>query len=316
MFSFAESEVHGSTCMNASAGADSPAPLSISTRWSSPEIQKARDRKQETMEASTASDVWAFGVMGYELLTEKTAFAPGMPKGTIRRMLIGRAPLPWEDHSNSSDLTDDISDNELKGIVLSCLARKPEIRPTAEALALTLRKLVDAERDNKEAAAAAAARAATAAALAAPPMNLSAVAAADACAASDIVPGSGGGFLDSPLVGVHGEPPLPTDGMSGDEAEGLKVGPAGLAVAAKGGGMHDTLQGEDTSAFDTQEMRLDGEQFNQMRFGARKGSRLGSRVVSRAPSGGSIEGGELDFADGANENSVAPSEDSVTAMMW
>lgn len=292
------------------AGSDSPSPLSTPTRWTPPEIQKARDRKEETMEASTAADIWAFGVMGYEILTEKAAFAPGLPRGTIRRMLIGRAPLPWEDHANSNELTDDIEDNELKGIVLSCLARKPEIRPTAEALALTLQKLLDASRERREAAAAASARAATAAALAAPPLKL---AEANSVSVNIMgqgadIPGADGGFFDSPLVGAGG-----TDGpevshviasSSQYEDEGLKVGPAGLAVSARPSGMHDG-----DSMFDTEDMRFDSGQFDGLRFGtlsgSRVGSRMGSRVASRAPSGG------LDPMP-----SIAPSEDSVTAAMW
>lgn len=294
------------------AGTDSPAPLSTSIRWTPPEIQKARDRKQETMQASSAADIWAFGVMGYEILTEKSAFAPGMPRGAIRRMLIGRAPLPWEDHANSSDLTDDIVDDELKGIILSCLARKPEIRPTAEALALTLQKLLGAARDRAEAAAAASARAATAKALSTPPMKLSSVAAADADAkANRDVPGAEGGFLQSPLVGASVE-------VSGYVDEGLKVGPAGLAVAARGSG--HAQEGDDTSVFDTQEgENFDSEQFDHIRFGtlsgSKFGSRVGSRVASRAPSGGLIEGGELMNGLEAMP-SVAPSENSVTAAMW
>lgn len=82
--------------------------------------------------------------MGYELLTGKTAFPPGLPRGTIRRMLNDKAPLPWEDHANSSEFTDELADNELKGIVLSCLARKPAVRPSTMGLASTLHKLLAA----------------------------------------------------------------------------------------------------------------------------------------------------------------------------
>ena len=274
-------------------------------RWRPPELQKACDRKQDAMEASTAADIWAFGVMGYEILTEKSAFAPGMPRGTMRRMLIGRAPLPWEDHSNSADLTDDISDNELKGIVLSCLARKPDIRPTAEALALTLQKLVNGARERAEVAAAAAARAATAAALAAPPVKLARPAVRG--------PGRDAGFFDTPLPEANlAEDDAPADDdVPAYEDEGLKVGPAGLAVAAR--------DEEDDSVFDT------GERFgfDSMQFGAalgtlsgsKLGSRVGSRVASRAPSGGLADtSGGLILGD--ELAGTGPIDDSVTAAMW
>jgi hypothetical protein len=47
------------------------------------------------------------------------------------------------------------------------------------------------------------------------------------------------------------------------------------------------------------------------------GSRLGSRVPSRVPSG-SLDGGEADCTAAVPEHTlaIAPSEHSVTAMMW
>ena len=153
---------------NVPAGRESSVPLEVSTRWTPPEIQKARDRRLDTVTAATSADIWAFGIMGYELLTGNTAFQPGLPRGTIRRMLHGKAPLPWEDHANSTDLTAELADSELKGIVLSCLARKPAVRPSAAALASTLHKLLAASPESAAPAAAAAAAAARGAAGAAP----------------------------------------------------------------------------------------------------------------------------------------------------
>ena len=134
------------------AGSDSALPLEIATQWTPPEVQKARDRKHESVVADPSTDIWAFGIMGYELLTGKTAFPPGLPRGTIRRMLHGKAPLPWEANAHSSELSAELTDNELKGIVLSCLARKPAVRPSAAALAATLGKLLAASAGSAAAA--------------------------------------------------------------------------------------------------------------------------------------------------------------------
>jgi Protein tyrosine and serine/threonine kinase len=225
------------------AGEESSVPMEIATRWTPPEIQKARDRKQDTVTASTAVDMWAFGIVAHELLTGKTAFPPGLPRGTIRRMLHGKAPLPWEDHAHSSELTDELADNELKGIVLSCLARKPDPRPAATALVATFKKHLAVNATPAEQPAAAIADvAAGGVALAGE--------SADTSRAVDESMEISGSFLRAPLrsrsrddsaaVGMvdsnmH-ETPSQVDGA-------LRVGPAGLAVSAKhrdgsGGALH------------------------------------------------------------------------------
>lgn len=163
--------------------------------------------------------------MGYELLNGNTAFPPGLPRGTIRRMLHGKAPLPWEDHANSSELTDELADNEIKGIVLSCLARDPTVRPPATALAATFEKLL-----------------AAAAPPAAAPED-----AADSVEVSRESAEFSGSFFRAPLISrTHDEAssavvPRLSDaagwkeqGPHGDGA--LRVGPAGLAVSAKRSG--------------------------------------------------------------------------------
>ena len=123
------------------------------------------------------------------------------------------------------------------------------------------------------------------------------------------VPGANGGFFDSPLD-VAETPEIPAYADEG----GLKVGPAGLAVAAQ--------DEEDDSVFDTQE---DAERFDSMQFGglvtlsgSKVGSRVGSRVASRAPSGGLVEasGGLVLGRELEGTGVLDPTDDSVTATMW
>lgn len=231
------------------AGSWSAVPLEVSTRWTSPEFQQARDRKAETVAADTSTDIWAFGIMGYELLTGKPAFPPGLPRGTIRRMLLGKAPLPWEDHANSSELTEQLEDNEMKGIVLSCLARKPSIRPHSAALAATFSKIMAAS-------APAAPLDRSAAAAAAPEDTGARTEAADGSADSDDSREASASFLRAPLIDnllENSSAVAPNSAVDALNVDGsLRVGPAGLAVSAKRGSEAGLFDGDNSTwAIDT-----------------------------------------------------------------
>lgn len=54
--------------------------------------------------ATAAADMWALGMVAFELLTNEPLFAPGTAPKTIRAALAGRKPLPWEDGAGSGIL--------------------------------------------------------------------------------------------------------------------------------------------------------------------------------------------------------------------
>jgi serine/threonine protein kinase len=80
--------------------------------------------------ATTAADVWALGIIAFELLTNERVFADGAPSEAIRRCLEGHSPLPWEDGASGSERRR----QKLRGlrrIVMPCLNRDPRKRPSA-----------------------------------------------------------------------------------------------------------------------------------------------------------------------------------------
>lgn len=127
------------------AGTESRVPMEMDVLRRAPEIQAACDQKCEACVVHKATDMWALGLMGHELLTGKPAFPQGLPR-VICRMLSGKAPLPWEDHAGSRDNSKELAygqaSDATRTAVLACLARDPANRPSASMLADNLEKLL------------------------------------------------------------------------------------------------------------------------------------------------------------------------------
>lgn len=113
-------------------------PLAFSLKYTAPEVVHALEAGCQSVVVDTAVDIWAVGVIAYELLTGDQDFlAQGFPsedrKQTTLDAIAGRVPLPWEEGSHG------VQDRlvKLKGMrrtVLSCLDRNPSKRPTAASL--------------------------------------------------------------------------------------------------------------------------------------------------------------------------------------
>jgi serine/threonine protein kinase len=103
----------------------------------------AVEAKEKVALASTATDMWALGVVAFELLTRTRAFQPRMPTSAIRDQLVGRKPLPWEgkDRGKRRALLRQL--RILKPSVMACLSRQPEERPSAEELLRNWNRLFD-----------------------------------------------------------------------------------------------------------------------------------------------------------------------------
>lgn len=110
--------------------------LSFSLNYASPEIIIAQESGQRTLDVSASADVWALGVVAYELLSGTRTFAPGTPTSEIRNMISGRLPLPWEEQEPKQLRT-------LRHSVLSCLARNAAERPSAAEVHSAWKNLLD-----------------------------------------------------------------------------------------------------------------------------------------------------------------------------
>lgn len=112
--------------------------LSFSRKYAAPEVVHALEAGSRSMTVDSAVDVWALGVIAFELLTGERAFpAFNMSAAECERAaqegIAGRAQLPWEGDTPEVALRL----KKLRGLsrsVLQCLHRSPAERPTAAAL--------------------------------------------------------------------------------------------------------------------------------------------------------------------------------------
>jgi serine/threonine protein kinase len=116
--------------------AGSNAPLSYSLNYSAPEVVLSTSATATISLITPAADVWALGVMAYELMLLKRAFPPGTSEGEIRRRISTPGALPWEQKAPMGLRT-------LRQSVLQCLDRDPGKRPTATDLVASWTNLLD-----------------------------------------------------------------------------------------------------------------------------------------------------------------------------
>lgn len=118
--------------------AGSTASLMFSLKYAAPEVVQALQAGNKTVIADAAVDIWAIGVIAFELLTGKRAFPssamnPTETDAMVQAALSGHSPLPWE---GEGEVVEERLE-KLRGLrrsVLRCLDRDPAQRPSAEAL--------------------------------------------------------------------------------------------------------------------------------------------------------------------------------------
>lgn len=112
--------------------------LTFSLNYAAPETILSMEAGCKTILVDAAVDIWAIGVIAFELLTgERTFPAHTMPteggKQAIQDAIAGRSPLPWEKGSKGMEKRLE----KLRGLrrtILPCLERDPIQRPTATSL--------------------------------------------------------------------------------------------------------------------------------------------------------------------------------------
>ena len=107
-------------------------PLEYTLRYAAPEVVQAACAGVTHAPASAAADMYAIGLIAWELLTSETVFAPNMDERDVEQKLCGEQPLPWEEAATADRLTPRL--RVLQRSVLQCLSRDPEERPTSREL--------------------------------------------------------------------------------------------------------------------------------------------------------------------------------------
>jgi serine/threonine protein kinase len=79
--------------------------------------------------ATAAVDVWALGVIAYELFTREPVFRPGATDGEARDALMGRSEMPWENTVRRPLHAPELT--AVRQTVLACLARSHSERISA-----------------------------------------------------------------------------------------------------------------------------------------------------------------------------------------
>lgn len=118
--------------MHCALAADS-ASITYTLGYAAPEVLADVEAGHKSHTVDPAVDVWALGVIAYELFCGRRLFDPGADISEVRARLLGSEPLPWEAGAREAG-------SELEGMrglrrsVLQCLERDPSNRPTAQSL--------------------------------------------------------------------------------------------------------------------------------------------------------------------------------------
>jgi serine/threonine protein kinase len=92
-------------------------------------VVKEYEENQQMSHATAAVDVWALGVIAYEMFTWEPVFRAGTTDGEARDALMGRSEMPWENSVRRPLHAPELA--AVRRTVLACLARSPSERISA-----------------------------------------------------------------------------------------------------------------------------------------------------------------------------------------
>lgn len=105
--------------------------LTYSLAYSPPEVLNKVQDGHVHVHASCSMDMWALGVIAYELAVRGPAFPVSLwPRSAIMEAATGHRPYPWEQKVGIFSKVPELC--SLERIVQQCLARNPKKRPTAD----------------------------------------------------------------------------------------------------------------------------------------------------------------------------------------
>jgi serine/threonine protein kinase len=104
-------------------------------------VLQAFEAGEKTILATPAIDIWAIGVIAYELLTDSPVFERYCSRADVISQLVGRQPLPWEDPDKKDANLRKL--RMLKRSITKCLSRVAGERPSAQELLDSWEKLFD-----------------------------------------------------------------------------------------------------------------------------------------------------------------------------
>lgn len=117
-------------------------PLLFSLHYAPPEVIVAASSGHRTTVGDPKVDIWALGVIAFELLTGMRAFPPQADRSDVLPYMAGSKHLPWEAPDKVFVLR---KLGVLRRTVLACLARNPQDRPTSTAVLRAWNGLFESE---------------------------------------------------------------------------------------------------------------------------------------------------------------------------
>jgi serine/threonine protein kinase len=107
------------------------APLSFTISYAAPEVVAAYEAGARTHIVHPAADIWALGLIAFEMLTGEPAFPPLASMADIMGRISGREAMLWEG-PRRPELLHKL--RVFKANVLDCLQRDPTLRPPMTAV--------------------------------------------------------------------------------------------------------------------------------------------------------------------------------------